>query len=84
MLRVDTAARARRAHAVAYADEQRVVEGLAQARERVAHRRLAHAQGLPGLGDAAGLQQVVEHHQQVEVDSRQIGHFQDQGFEWNP
>lgn len=62
----------RRLHAAAHAHQQRVAEQLAQAVERVAHRRLAEGQALGGTGDIALAQQGVEHTQQVEIERGDI------------
>ena len=52
--------------------EQRIAEHLAQAVQREARRRLAHAKLSRGAGHAAGAQQCVEHDEQVQVDVRDI------------
>ena len=50
------------------ADEQRIAQGLAQAAQAMADRRLGHAEPLAGLGDAAVLHQRIEQPQQVQID----------------
>ena len=57
--------------AAAAADEQLVVEVLAQPGQRAAHRRLAHRHPLAGVGEVALLQQRVQREQQVGVDLAQ-------------
>jgi hypothetical protein len=58
----------RRAHALGPAHEQLVVEGPAQALQRVAHRRLAQAQPLAGARHVALAHDRVEHDEQLEVE----------------
>jgi len=55
-------------HAAGGAQEQGVVELPAQARQGIAHGGLAQAQVLGHLGDLALGQQLVEDHQQIEID----------------
>ncbi len=54
-------------HAVAFADEQRVLQHDAQAGQRVGQGRLGHAQALGGAGDVALVHQGEKHRQQVQV-----------------
>ncbi|KAF1857280.1 hypothetical protein Lal_00014514 [Lupinus albus] len=67
----------RRLHPVAGAHEQRVAHQRAQPAQRVADRRLADAQRLGRAGNVAGLQQRVEHLDQVEVERRVMNCFHD-------
>ena len=53
------------------ADQQLVVEVLAQPGQRAAHRRLAHRHPLAGVGEVALLEQRVQREQQVGVDLAQ-------------
>lgn len=59
-------------HLVALAFEQRVVEQVAQARQRMADRRLREVQLLGRLGDAALGVDRVQHDQQVQIDPRNM------------
>ena len=54
------------------ANEKRIVEQMAQAPERAAHRRLAQPDILSRLGYIAPAQQGIEDRQQVEVDAREM------------
>src|SRR5262249_36586830 len=66
-------ARARRRNdAVRGAQEQRIIEHRAQLAQRVAHRRLGHADLARGAADAARADQRVERDEQVEVGRRDI------------
>jgi hypothetical protein len=60
----------RRGEGAAAADQQGIAEGLAQARERPAHRRLAEAHVGGGVGDVAPPEQRLERRQQIEIESR--------------
>ena len=60
----------RRRQVAALADEQRIVEQLAQSRQRVADRRLREVEPLGGPADAAFGDDRVEHDQEVEIDAR--------------
>lgn len=62
----------RRLHGAADAHQQRVVEQVTQAIQRVAYRRLAQRQALGGTRHVALAQQHVEHSQQVEVEGQYI------------
>ena len=53
------------------ADQQLVVEVLAQPGQRAAHRRLAHRHPLAGVGEVLLLEQRVQGQQQVGVDLAQ-------------
>jgi hypothetical protein len=69
--------RARRAlHDAAALHQQRVVEQLAQAAQRLAHGRLRHARAARGARDAALAQERVEGHQRVQLEAVQerLGH----------
>ena len=55
--------------AAAGADQQRIAEGFAQARERPAHRRLAEAYVGAGMGDVAPPEQRLERRQKIKVES---------------
>ena len=67
--RLDHAAGKRgRRHGVALTDEQRIVEQLAHAAERVADRGLREVEAPAGARDAAFSVDGVEHHEQVQVD----------------
>jgi hypothetical protein len=57
---------------VALADEQLVVQRMAQPVERRTHRRLAETHPLAGPRGAALAHQRVEHPQQVEVERGEI------------
>ncbi len=71
--RADDVLRHRRGrHALSGAHEQRVVEGLAQARQGVGHRRLGDADDLPGAGQVGFGVDRVEDDEKVEVDLAQI------------
>ena len=73
-----------RQHAVARADQQRIAEQSAEPGERTAHRRLADADPLRGLGHAARLQKHREMGQKVEVDlvhGQSSGRTREAGFE---
>lgn len=59
----------RRHQPPALAAEQRVVELPAQARQRMAHRRLAEVQGRGGAAEVALAVDQVEDPQQVQVDA---------------
>ena len=59
-------------HAASAANQERVVEELAEATEGVAHRGLSDARALGGLGDAALARQGVEGDQEVEVDAVEV------------
>lgn len=58
----------------AVADQQRIVEELAQLGHRAAHRRLGETDGLPGTGEAAFGEDGIEHDDEVDVDAAQIIH----------
>ena len=55
-------------HALGGAHEQRVVEGLAQARQGIGHRRLGDADDLPGAGQVGFAVDGIENDEQVEID----------------
>jgi hypothetical protein len=56
----------------ALADEQRIAVLLAQARERVAHPRLAQPDAPRRAGDIALTEQGVQRHEQVEVEPSKV------------
>ena len=58
----------RRREAAARADQQRIAERLAQARQRAAHRRLAEADVGGGMRDVPAPQKRLERRQQIEVE----------------
>ncbi|MNG16249.1 hypothetical protein D3C84_1001430 [compost metagenome] len=62
----------RRLHAASLADQQRIVEEVAQARQRGAHRGLAEEELLSHARHVLLEHQGFEHHQQVEVDAAQF------------
>ncbi|MNF78542.1 hypothetical protein D3C84_607290 [compost metagenome] len=62
----------RRFHAATVAQQQRVVEQIAQTPQRGAHRRLAHEQFFRDAGQVLFEHQGFENHQQVHVDATQI------------
>lgn len=59
-------------HALRGAHEQRVVEGFAQPRKGVGHRRLGDADNLPGAGQVGFGVDRIEHDEQVEVDLAEV------------
>ncbi|ERO65347.1 hypothetical protein P308_19440 [Pseudomonas piscis] len=59
-------------HAPGRADEQRLVQVPAQARQGIAHRRLAEIEPQGGPGQVLLLHQGIEHPQQVEVQALDI------------
>jgi len=61
-------------HAAAASNQERVVEELAKATERVAHRRLSDAGALGGLGDAAFANEGVEGEQEIQIDPMEVLH----------
>ena len=61
-----------RRHAALRADEQRIAVEPAQPRQRVAHRRLRHAEPDGGTRDAALGVDGLERLQQVEIDAGDI------------
>jgi hypothetical protein len=63
-------ASSRRDDAASVALEERLAEHVAQARQRVADGRLRQVQPAARRRDAAGGVDRVEHHQQVQVDTR--------------
>ena len=58
----------RQLHPAADLHQQIVVEIVAQAQQRVAHRRLRHVHPLRRAADAAQVEQMVERDEQVEVE----------------
>jgi hypothetical protein len=70
-VRVDALGMRRGLHALRGAGEEAVVEVRAQLVQRRAGRRLRHAQPLGGLGDVAGLVDLVEHGEPFEIE---LGH----------
>jgi hypothetical protein len=60
--------------AAAVADEQRVMEQVPQARQRVTDRGLAEMQLLTRAGDAAFAVDRLENDEEVQVDPREITH----------
>ena len=60
-------------HAASAADQERVVEELAEATKGVAHCGLSDAGTLSGFGDASLAGQGVEGDQEIEVDAVEIG-----------
>ena len=61
-----------RRHAALRADEQRIAVEAAQTRQRVAHRRLRHAEQDGGTRDAALGVDGLERLEQVEIDAGSI------------
>ena len=53
-------------------DEQRIVDQFAQARQRIRHGRLAHAEAVRSPADVAGRVNRLEYHEQIEVDVFQV------------
>ena len=62
----------RRGHALAGADQQRIIEQRAQAAQDVGHRRLGDAQLLRRPRDVFFPKQNIEIRQQVQVDTLKI------------
>lgn len=61
----------RQHHAVALAHQQRIVEHVPHALQRLAHRRLRHVERLGGFGDAGAAQQRSQRHQLIQIESPQ-------------
>ncbi len=59
----------RRLHAPSASDQQRIAKLIAQARQRMADRRLCPSQALGCPRDIAFEHQHLEHDQQVEIES---------------
>ena len=70
-------------HAMTDPHQQRIVEKLPQARQRIAHRRLRQPQAIGRPTHAAFLQQHVERHEKVRVDLTNI-HSADNTISFNP
>ncbi len=67
--RLDQPQRARREHHLpALRGQQLVAKEVAQARQRIAHRRLAQVQALTRAADVAFGQQRVQRHQQIQIE----------------
>ena len=62
----------RERHSAPGANQQRIVEQLAQLGQRVAHRRRRHVRAARRPGDAAFVQERVERAQEIEVDVGEI------------
>ncbi len=61
-------------HAPGRAHEKLVAEGLAQPAQRIAHGRLRQVQPARHGGDVALFEQMLEHHQQIEIQFAQFVH----------
>src|SRR5689334_1029032 len=62
----------RRDHAMRAAANQLVIECLAQAAQRMAHRRLADSNLLRGLADAARGDDRLKDDEEIEIDTSEI------------
>jgi hypothetical protein len=67
----------RELHAGLRPDQERITEQLAELSERVAHRRLGHAEAGRRPGHAPRLEQGIERRQQVHVDAPKADEIQD-------